>query len=252
MWAEAAPQTSCHSTPNPRDIHLLGFLCPLPQDRQDGHDPNSCQVKSKLHAGSAHSTNSRGQPSSPKTFCLLPSRGIWQLTAWFTPSPSPTPTACGEKPGSGVASFDRACFVARNESLRCRRGRNRVRGALPRERLPGGPSAPSSAPSQPGSPGSPQQPLWNCWIWPFLLAEPRQRRQRHKRHQRAALALSLCVTHWDLSRHFHGVRQPHGWVGGEDLLCWRMEDPSKATGTRTPRSPTRHRVLADPQLCGLH
>lgn len=59
-----------------------------------------------------------------------------------------------------------------------------------------------------------------------------------------ALALSLCVTHWDLSRHLHGAHRSHGCVGGEDLLWQRMEDPSKATGTCTPSSPTQHRPAA--------
>lgn len=102
-----------------------------------------------------------------KTLSLPPCRGVWHLAAWFTPSHSPTPTACGEKPGSGVASFDRACFVARNESLRCRRGRTRVQGVLPGEQLPGGPRGQQGAAELPASPAGHSSPPGNAGFGPF-------------------------------------------------------------------------------------
>lgn len=96
------------------------------------------------------------------------------------------------------------------------------------------------------------------WIRPFLLAEPQRRWQHHKPCRRAALALSLRLTCWDLSKRFlHAPvpqrraptgppEQPRG--GGERFAPrQRQRSPSKASQA----SPGRYVVEAEPPPRGL-
>lgn len=77
------------------------------------------------------------------------------------------------------------------------------------------------------------------WIRPFLLAEPQRRWQHHKPCRRAALALSLRLTCWDLSKRFRRapVPQRRAPTGPPRAAGWGRRGLPPSRGSEAPRKP---------------
>lgn len=166
-----------------------------PTGQTGWRQPKLIQVKSKLHAGSAHSS-SPGQAAVASPAPQKPS-ACFHAVASGTSQPGLHhhtllhPPPAGKSPAAGWPLS--TGLVLLHEMNRCGVGvgetgcgeRSRGRGAAGWGSL-GTAGSSRQLSSQPAwlSGLSPQQSPRDCWIWPFLLAKPRQRRQHHKPHQR--------------------------------------------------------------------
>lgn len=186
-----------------------------------------------------------GQPSSPKTLCLLPflpvpitaASGTLQPSlhhrALLHPQPAGKSPAVGWPLSTGFVLLHKmnCCGVGVGEAGHREQSRGSGWLGVPSFAWGQGGAAGSEAPPhQPRSPSPSHQPPQGR-IWLFLLTKPRQRWRCHKPRQHRALALSLCLTRWDLSRCLCSARMSPGslvgmWVHGWGGFALGEEDVS--------------------------